>query len=94
MSRAFRYVAKSGPGDRVEGVMQADSASGVARALLSRGMYPVDVAELSSRHGLADRLGPLGPLWRRLVDNGMTRDFSWRRSAAAYLDLYRAASGH
>ena len=67
MSRAFRYVAKSGPGDRVEGVMQADSASGVARALLSRGMYPVDVAELSSRHGLADRLGPLGPLWRRLT---------------------------
>jgi starch synthase len=27
--------------------------------------------------------------WRRLVANGMAADFSWKRSAAAYLDLYR-----
>ncbi len=29
--------------------------------------------------------------WRRLMVRGMTRDFSWRRSAEQYVDLYRAA---
>ncbi len=28
-------------------------------------------------------------LWRRLRANGMTRDFSWNRSAREYLELYR-----
>jgi len=28
--------------------------------------------------------------WARLVANGMAQDFSWRRSAAAYLDLYES----
>ena len=27
--------------------------------------------------------------WRRLVANAMAADFSWTRSAAAYLDLYK-----
>lgn len=27
--------------------------------------------------------------WKKLIRRGMRRDFSWRRSAAAYLDLYR-----
>lgn len=31
------------------------------------------------------------PGWRRLVRNGMSRDFSWERSARAYVDLYRQA---
>jgi starch synthase len=30
-------------------------------------------------------------LWRRLQSNGMAKDFSWRRSADAYEDLYRSA---
>lgn len=30
--------------------------------------------------------------WRRLMENGMTRDFSWSRSARAYVDLYRGAA--
>jgi starch synthase len=29
--------------------------------------------------------------WRRLMRNGMTRDFSWRRSAEAYETVYRSA---
>ncbi|MEN3027390.1 MAG: glycogen/starch synthase [Chlorobiota bacterium] len=29
-------------------------------------------------------------LWRRLVANGMAQDFSWRRSAQAYVALYRS----
>jgi starch synthase len=30
--------------------------------------------------------------WRQLQQNGMERDFSWDRSAAAYVDLYREAA--
>jgi starch synthase len=29
--------------------------------------------------------------WRTLMKNGMSRDFSWDRSARAYVDLYRRA---
>jgi starch synthase len=29
--------------------------------------------------------------WRQLVQNAMAADFSWQRSAAAYLQLYRKA---
>jgi starch synthase len=29
--------------------------------------------------------------WRRLMMNGMSRDFSWQRSASEYVDLYRLA---
>jgi starch synthase len=31
------------------------------------------------------------PRWDRIVRNGMTRDFSWRRSARSYLELYERA---
>jgi starch synthase len=31
------------------------------------------------------------PRWERIVRNGMTRDFSWRRSARSYLELYERA---
>jgi starch synthase len=29
--------------------------------------------------------------WRRLMKNGMTKDFSWERSARAYVELYEQA---
>jgi starch synthase len=29
------------------------------------------------------------PVWRRIQDNGMARDFSWLRSARAYQALYQ-----
>ena len=29
--------------------------------------------------------------WRTLIRTGMTQDFSWARSARAYLQLYRRA---
>jgi len=32
------------------------------------------------------------PIWRRLRRNGMTRDFSWRVSAAAYREIYSSLS--
>src|SRR5439155_1323119 len=31
------------------------------------------------------------PSWQRLMRNGMSRDFSWERSAEAYVDVYRRA---
>jgi len=31
--------------------------------------------------------------WRRLVVNGMTRDFSWGARAAAYREVYRRVTG-
>ena len=43
--RAYRYVAKVGPAKRVEGVIQGDSSTGVARSLVARGMFPVEVVE-------------------------------------------------
>ncbi len=33
------------------------------------------------------------PAWRKLMRNGMSRDFSWGRSAEQYVDLYRRALG-
>jgi starch synthase len=33
------------------------------------------------------------PVWDKLVQNGMTGDLSWKRSAAAYVDLYKQAIG-
>ena len=27
-------------------------------------------------------------LWRQLVETGMSQDFSWRRSAEHYIELY------
>jgi starch synthase len=32
------------------------------------------------------------PLWRHLVRNGMSQDFSWRRSAERYVEAYRQAA--
>ena len=31
------------------------------------------------------------PAWRKLMRNGMARDFSWKRSAEEYVELYRSA---
>jgi general secretion pathway protein F len=65
MMRSYRYVARSGAIDRVEGVLQADTATGAARALLARGLFPVDVSELGGGGGLVDRLGPVAALLQR-----------------------------
>jgi starch synthase len=33
------------------------------------------------------------PAWQKLMRNGMSRDFSWKRSAEQYVALYRRAAG-
>ena len=62
----FRYVAKIGPGGRVERVMQGESAAGVARALVAKGMFPTDVSEAQADHGVIGQLGFLQGLRQRV----------------------------
>lgn len=64
--KAFRYIAKTGPGGRVEGVMEGESSSGVSRALLAKGMFPVEVSEVFSQGGLLGKLGFLRAFWERV----------------------------
>ncbi|MFO7608609.1 MAG: type II secretion system F family protein [Candidatus Krumholzibacteriia bacterium] len=66
---AFRYVAKTGPGQRVEGVLQGESSAGVARILVARGMFPVAVTEVRPAGGAAGRWD----LGRRLLQAGRHR---------------------
>jgi starch synthase len=43
------------------------------------------LAEVKKAVGLFER----SMEWQRLVENGMRADFSWQKSAKAYLDIYR-----
>lgn len=65
--KAFRYIAKSGPGNRVEGVMEGESTSGVSRALIARGLFPVEVAEVDSGGGAFNRVGVVKRFWQRMA---------------------------
>ena len=64
--KAFRYIAKSGPDNRVEGIMEGESASGVSRALVTKGLFPVEVTEVFSDGGVLNRIGVLKGLWQRV----------------------------
>ncbi len=64
--KAFRYIAKTGLGTRVEGVMEGESTSGVSRTLVAKGMFPVEVAEVFPESGFLGGTGVLGGLWQRL----------------------------
>ena len=55
--KTFHYAAKAGPMQRIEGTMQGDSTSGVARSLMARGLFPVEVTELG-----VDGIMPCGDL--------------------------------
>ncbi|MAC51528.1 MAG: glycogen synthase, partial [Gimesia sp.] len=34
------------------------------------------------------------PLWNQLIQNGMTKDWSWKQSAQNYLSVYQRASSY
>jgi type II secretory pathway component PulF len=55
--KAFHYTAKTGPDRLVEGVAQGESPAGVARGLVARGLFPLDVREVGGDGGAAE--------WRR-----------------------------
>ncbi|MBI5212857.1 MAG: glycogen synthase [Nitrospirae bacterium] len=58
--------------DRLSGFLFDEYSAGAFRA----GIY-------KALNGYADK-----KLWHRMVKNAMDKDFSWRKSAAMYLDLY------
>lgn len=82
--KAFRYVARIGPGEQTEGVMGGESPAGVSRALIARGLFPITVAEVAADGALAGRLAPL-QRWSRAV----TR----RRSSSQGLALFTRRLG-
>ena len=51
---------------------------------------PVTVPELTACAMRASDLQRQPISWRKLRANAMRRDFGWRQSAAAYLDLYHS----
>jgi starch synthase len=50
---------------------------------------PVTVPELTTCAMRAAEVYRQPLAWRKLKTNAMSRDFSWRQSAAQYLELYR-----
>ena len=64
--KAFRYTAKGKSGNRVEGIMEGESTSGVSRALINMGMFPLEVAEAYSEGGVFNQVGVLKGFWRRM----------------------------
>jgi starch synthase len=53
---------------------------------------PVTVPELTACAIRAAEVFRQSLTWRKLTANAMRRDFSWRHSAAQYLELYRRLS--
>jgi starch synthase len=51
-----------------------------------------DADQFQAAIGRALELWPNRDAWRRLVQNGMRQDFSWRESAKKYVDVYRAVA--
>lgn len=68
--KVFRYIAKAGPGQRVEGVIEGESSAGVSRTLVTKGLFPVEVAEVFSEGGGERSQGVLRTIWSRLTRRG------------------------
>jgi len=64
--KVFRYIAKGGTGDRVEGTMESESASGVSRTLVAKGLFPLEVTEAHPESHVLTQTGLLQKLWRRV----------------------------
>lgn len=63
--KAFRFSARSSTGERVDGVVQGESASAVSRSLVGQGVFPIDVVDLTQSRGRLERFtawfrGPVG----------------------------------
>ena len=76
----------------------ADTVTDYSPAALTAGeatgfmFEPVTVAELTACAIRAAEVFRQSLAWRKLTANAMRRDFSWRHSAAQYLELYRRLS--
>ena len=79
--------ATGGLADTIVNATPAHLATGDATGFLFREMTHPACAETVRR---AVKLYRDTPVWRQLQTAGMQRDFSWQKSAAAYLKLYRS----
>ena len=78
-------------GGLADTVVDADAAArmaGTATGFVFDESTPAALAEALLR---ALALYRQAPVWKRLVHTAMRQDFSWRRSAAQYLELYETA---
>ncbi len=66
-----------------------DPASGAGTGFVFEEATPAALAD-AVRRALAVWAQPAA--WRRIVGNGMSRDYSWSRSAARYRDLYHTVT--
>ena len=72
-----------------DSVQEFDAASGRGNGFKFGEAAPAPLLEATAR---AVKAYGRSREWRALVANAMAADFSWERSAAAYLDLYRRVS--
>lgn len=71
----------------------ADSVEDETRGPDATGFVFGDISSLAAGHAIWRALQVFRhdrPRWRQLQQNGMARDFSWARSAAEYVALYRS----
>ncbi len=86
---AMRYgtiVVAHATGGLADTIETFDPKSGRGTGFLFKPPQPEPLLH-ALRQALWTRAHP--ELWRRLVANAMAQDFSWNRSAAAYLELYQ-----
>jgi starch synthase len=76
-----------GLADTVIDANDAGLAAGVATGIQ---FIPVDGLTLSHALARTDALYKQPPVWRKIQERGMAADVSWKRSAAAYANLYKS----
>ncbi|MBU8869879.1 MAG: type II secretion system F family protein [Gemmatimonadales bacterium] len=64
--KVFRYLAKDGSGQRMEGLLEGESSAGVSRNLVAKGLFPVQLSEVVSDGGLPGKAGFLKNLWVKI----------------------------
>ncbi len=69
----YRYIARTGAGEEVTGVMQAENQAAVVRSLDEKSLFPVRVAEEKLRQGLSlgggrVRMRDVGTLYSQMAD--------------------------
>ena len=77
-------------GGLADSVEQADGKTGAGTGVLFRDYDSTGLAWAMNR-GMDLYEKP--KIWRKIIRNGMTRDYSWERQGAVYIDLYRRLGG-
>ena len=77
-------------GGLADSVEQFDEASGSGTGIVFRDYDEGGLAWAVTR---ALDLYQRPAVWRKIVDNGMSRDFSWERQGARYVEVYRRLLG-